>query len=270
MNLINWTDPFYELPYLKDKAAATIGVFDGLHLGHIDLIKKVVSKAPDFVPAVFTFKKNPKNKVRENYKYAALLTHAQKLEILESTGVKLCVLIDFSEKFSKLSGRDFVSILVNNFGVRAFVAGKDFKFGYQHSTDSGALKQIAEGLGADTEIVEAVSFNGAVISSSRIRSAIMEGRTDLAFAMLGRPYSIDLREAELNYGNGCFQLDLKALKLVIPAAGQYTGILDYGSIKESVQMDLGRDGMLVCKCKPDEHSIKPVNISFDQKLQGLI
>ncbi|GAB1433546.1 hypothetical protein MASR2M29_21720 [Spirochaetota bacterium] len=266
MKVFEWENP-HDIQYKALKpGSATIGVFDGLHLGHASLVSRVVSRAPGYLPIVFTFKNNPKKAVRHNYTHDALFTMRQKLEILESMGVGLCVLIDFSRNFSKLSGKDFVSILVNAFGVRAFVVGKDFKFAYKHSSDSNALRQMAQELGAETEVMDALSLNGAVVSSSRIRKAIVEGRTDLAFAMLGRPYSIDLQEAKPDYIDGRLYVDLGAMSMVIPAAGQYEGILDLRSKKTRVVIEMENNGLLSCLCKADMQKASPNAISFGKNI----
>lgn len=208
---------------LPGPVAATIGVFDGLHLGHKALISRVVSKAPVCTPVAFTFSDNPKKFTKLNGYAGSIFTLQQKLSALDEAGIELCVLIDFSTNFSKLAGSEFVLTLVRSFGVQSFVVGSDFKCGHRLSTDAEALRTIAISLGADAVIVEPVMVEGEIVSSSRIRSAISDGRMDLALAMLGRPYTLDLRAVRVGLYGEQSEVSLMKLGLAQPAEGTYQG-----------------------------------------------
>lgn len=219
MKIIEWTDngPGWTLP----PTAATIGVFDGLHLGHRALVSRVVNNSTGLVPMAVTFRTNPKKMTKPQRFHGDIFNLDQKLAALESAGVHLCILIDFSGNFSKLHGTEFVSILVQSFGVRSFVVGHDFRCGHNLSTDAMGVKEAASAYGLETEIVEPVSVNGHIVSSSSIRTAIMNGRTDLALAMLGRPYTLDLRSFEMTAAGTRRMVNMPETGYVVPATGRY-------------------------------------------------
>ncbi|MCL1812351.1 MAG: FAD synthetase family protein [Treponema sp.] len=162
------------------KTALTIGVFDGLHRGHQALIAKITEKAPECLPAIITFRNNPKN-------LEGIISFEEKMTLLDSFGIALAVIIDFSEHFSKINGRDFLKAL-NRYLCPAYIGlGENFHCGYRRDTDAKAFKALAESLGIETEIIPPVMEGGSAISSSRIRAALKEGRAEEAALLLGRP-----------------------------------------------------------------------------------
>lgn len=207
-----------------EPAAATVGVFDGLHRGHLELVRRVVGSG--LHPLVFTFRGNPKRETAPHRPTAALFSLSQKLEALAAEGVQTLVLIDFSPNFSKLHGKDFIASLVGSCGVRSFVVGSDFKCGYRLSTDARDLMRIAPALGAQAEVVEPLLYDGEPVSSSRIRHAVSSGRMDLALAMLGRPYALDLRGAQPETAGGIARVCLHGAGLQLPGRGLYRALAD--------------------------------------------
>lgn len=220
MRIVTWQE-LTEGGFTARPSSATIGVFDGFHLGHRELVARVASRAPRLEPAAVTFRSNPKKVMNAHAYHGDLFTLEQKLEALEAAGVQTVVLIDFSENFSTLAGSDFVSILVRSLATRSFVVGSDFKCGYRHSTDARAFAGLAASLGAETEIVGHVSVDGETVSSSRIRSAIRAGRTEAAASFLGRPYTLDLRRVTESAFDESGRLRLRSIGAVEPAEGEY-------------------------------------------------
>jgi len=251
---------------MPERTAVTIGVFDGLHVGHRALVAKVVAKAPELVPMAVTFKDNPKKVTSPHRNSGSLFSLDQKLAALEEAGIKQCVLIDFSGNFSKLAGSEFVSILIRSFGVRSFVVGSDFKCGHRLSTDATGLKVIAQSLDAEAEIVEPVTIEGEAVSSSRIRSAIADGRTDLALAMLGRPYTLDLRSIELGYDGALTAVCLRGRGLVEPAPGIYEATVICRTGRRNVQATLRVDGLLQWPQAERAFDGEPAFLAFGPKI----
>jgi len=164
------------------RTALTIGVFDGLHRGHQALIAKVTGKAPGLLPAVITFRNNPK----KPEKIEDIISFEEKITLLDSFGIALAVIIDFSEHFSKINGRAFLEAL-NKYLCPAYIGlGGNFHCGYQRDTDAQAFKALAESLGITTEIVPPVLEGGIPVSSSRIREALRALRYEEASLLLGR------------------------------------------------------------------------------------
>ncbi|MBN2875967.1 MAG: FAD synthetase family protein [Spirochaetales bacterium] len=266
MRILEWsgvqggsTDP---LP----PAAATIGVFDGLHLGHQALVSRVVAKAPQLTPMAVTFRENPKKTTRPQRYAGDIFSLEQKLSVLEEAGVELCVLIDFSGNFSKLTGKEFVSSLVQYFGVRYFVVGSDFKCGHRLSSDAVAVKVIAGVLGSETEIVEPVTVEGDKVSSSRIRSAIANGRTDQALAMLGRPYTLDLRRIGTVLKDATVGVSLRGKGIVEPAPGTYEATVVSIAGQLPVEARVSADGTLSWSRTSDVLDVEPAFLAFGPKI----
>lgn len=222
------------------RSAVTIGVFDGVHKGHQELVRRVV--ASGFKPAAVTFTAHPKLVTAPERFGGSLQTLGQKLASLESLGVSLCVLIDFSGDFSKLTGNEFVSTLVRSCGARYFAVGNDFRCGYRMMTDARAMRSIAAELGAEVDIVEPVMVDGVRVSSSVIRSLLREGRTDRALAMLGRPYTLDLRALESVGDASSFVVRPSQRGYVLPREGAYDGRLigPGGAVRVTARVADGR------------------------------
>ena len=171
-------------PDFMPNAAMTIGVFDGLHLGHRELINRIVRRGPN--PTVVTFRENPKKVVSPDRYEGDIFSLEQKMTAFEQMGVERVVLIDFSEKFSKLTGREFIDLLDKR-GRMVFLAiGSNFRCGYQQDTNADLIRELNERKGIPTEVVQPVIFGNGPVSSSRIRSAISSGDLKLAAALMGR------------------------------------------------------------------------------------
>jgi riboflavin kinase/FMN adenylyltransferase len=191
-----------------------------------------------------TFKDNPKKSTRLHKPSGNLFSLAQKLELMDAAGIQVCVLIDFSANFSKMGGYDFISILVKSCGVRTFVVGSDFKCGHRLSTDATGVGRIARSLGSETDVVDPVRLDGDIVSSSRIRATISEGRMDQALAMLGRPYTLDLRSIQLGHNGGRTTASIPLLEAVVPCEGRYAvQLIDGGTTQPSIA-SVDADGTL--------------------------
>jgi riboflavin kinase/FMN adenylyltransferase len=179
----------------EEPIAAAIGVFDGLHIGHKELVRRVLGRE-GLVPAVVTFAVNPKRILSPSTFHGELSTLDQRLALIDSIGVELCVLIDFSGEFSKLPGRHFLSMLSESGGLRFLAVGSDFRCGHRLDTGADDIREFCVERSIEVEFLKAVQWSGRPVSSSRIRKAVLEGRLEDAAGMLGRPYEIDLSDAQ--------------------------------------------------------------------------
>jgi len=266
LKLVEWTEDVSHIALPSRMRAATIGVFDGLHVGHQALVAKVVAKSPELEPLAVTFKDNPKKVMRSRGVTGSIFSLEQKLDALALAGIKLCALIDFSGNFSKMSGSEFVSTLVRSFGVCSFIVGDDFKCGHGLSTDAQALSSIAWSLGAEACIIKPVMVHGHAVSSSRIRSAIMDGRTDLALAMLGRPYTLDLRSIETELQGSAIVASLKDSGFVEPAVGTYRAMVGKASEQREVIVSMNQGSTLAWPSNGDVFSANPEFLAFGPKI----
>jgi len=215
-------------------SAMTIGVFDGVHLGHQALIERIVRRGPN--PTVITFRENPKKalcritgvKTSGSYK-GDLYSLKQKTAVFDSLGVKFLVLIDFSEDFSKLKGGEFLDLLGQK-GKMAFLAiGDNFRCGFAQDTGADLARQINERKGIPTELVPPVYLrDGATnepVSSSFIRKAILAGELKLASELLGRNFSLDLSDLKSERVKSGYVYDLCSVQRIAPASGEYSVLM---------------------------------------------
>ena len=195
--------------------ALTVGVFDGLHLGHRALVGQILGRS-GLSSLVLTFRENPKRILSPRTHGGELSSLGQKLELIESMGADFCALIDFSGDFSKLAGRRFLSILRDRGGMRFLAVGANFRCGRDLDVGVAEIGAFCEGSSVGFEVVPAVRWAGHPVSSSRVRKAVAEGRIEDANAMLGRPYEIDLRDSPQAEGAGAW-----CRSQVKPPAGAY-------------------------------------------------
>ena len=185
LQIINWP------PEQLQRSAITIGVFDGVHLGHQALIERIVSRGSN--PTVVTFRENPKKSISPENFEGDIFNLEQKLAAFGSFGVKQVILIDFLENFCKLSGREFFDILAEKAGMAYLAIGTDFRCGYRQETDADSVVQMNKQRGIVTEVIATVnlpaSLGGGPVKSSRIRSAILRGDQKLAEALMGKSFN---------------------------------------------------------------------------------
>ena len=162
--------------------SVTVGIFDGVHRGHQALIERVVSHNQNYIPVIFTFRHNHKTQ-------DAVQSFQQKLAIFERLGVKITVVIDFTESFRRLPGNEFLETVFKHGSIGFFAAGSGFRCGYQLDTDAAAIQNFFNSRRIPAEIVPEVTEGSLPISSSRIRTCISGGDLQLAETMLGRPYN---------------------------------------------------------------------------------
>jgi riboflavin kinase/FMN adenylyltransferase len=187
MLIIDWADLVRGNAVLPAKPTAfTVGVFDGVHLGHRALIKKIVQKAPEMIPTVLTFRENPKKRAHPEAFFGDIMNFDEKLALLEELGVELCTVIDFSPEFSTLKGTEFFRELYRSLNPVYAVIGQNFRCGYGLDTDAPAFRQLGLEKGVDVEILAPVMEGGLPVSSSRIREALRRGSFDEASKLLGR------------------------------------------------------------------------------------
>ncbi|WP_455208170.1 bifunctional riboflavin kinase/FAD synthetase [Kaarinaea lacus] len=172
---------------------ATIGNFDGVHLGHQAVIRQVMDKAHELkLPvAVITFEPQPQEYFRPDEVPSRLTRLREKLGVLRNLTVDRVLCLRFDKRLASLTADQFVQqILVDGLGVKYLVVGDDFKFGKGRSGDFAYLESIGPELGFEVSDTQSFSFTGARVSSTRIRAALELGDLLLAKQMLGRDYSM--------------------------------------------------------------------------------
>lgn len=174
---------------------ATIGFFDGVHLGHRFLIDEVKAAAAQrgLPSAVITFPTHPRSVLQQAYQPRLLNSFADKLRLLATTGVDYCIVLDFTEALSQLSAEAFLQILATQWRVKGLVIGYDHRFG--HDRRDGFEQYVEYGQRWGIEILKAMAFDAGhtAVSSSEIRRLVQEGKVERAAQLLTYAYHISGR-----------------------------------------------------------------------------
>lgn len=174
---------------------ATIGFFDGVHLGHRFLIDEVKAAAAQrgLPSAVITFPTHPRSVLQQAYQPRLLNSFADKLRLLATTGVDYCIVLDFTEALSQLSAEAFLRILATQWRVKGLMIGYDHRFG--HDRRDGFEQYVEYGQRWGIEILKAAAFDAGhtAVSSSEIRRLVQEGKVERAAQLLTYAYHISGR-----------------------------------------------------------------------------
>ena len=170
----------------------TIGVFDGLHLGHQAILQRVVWQAAEVGgnAIVLTFEPHPQKVISPGDAPLLLQTSEQKLELLKAKGIDVFVRMPFTRRLSLLSPAQFVESVLLNRGICEVYVGSNFRFGHRRKGDCRLLKELAEKGGIRVEQIEQVRAGQDRISSTKIRKSLIRGRVGRAATMLGRAYEV--------------------------------------------------------------------------------
>jgi len=219
----------------------TLGVFDGLHLGHQFIMKTVVdrARAVGATPTVITFEPHPRAVLHPESAPPLLQTFDQKIEALGLLGIEQTIVIHFCQAFSEIRAEDFLrDVVVERLQAREIYLGRGFFFGHNREGNIDLLRTISERLGFVADEVPEVQIRGERVSSSRIRDLILQGRMYLARRMLGRPYGVEgpvVRGAERGMHLGFPTANIHPHNRVIPRGGVYvTAALIEGHWRRSV------------------------------------
>lgn len=185
-----------ELSLPGRRTCLAIGFFDGVHLGHQQIIRQAKGDAEqyDATSAVVTFDKHPASIVAPDHAPPLIQTMPHRLRTLEQLGPEAVLLLSFDEALRRQSGDAFIRQLHQKIGgIRSICIGADFHFGYQRSGNVALLRKLGAELDFEVHGLHAVSLDGQTISSTRIREAISNGDLETAGELLGRPHSIASR-----------------------------------------------------------------------------
>lgn len=175
------------------RVCLAIGFFDGVHLGHQQVIRQAIIDAHqhDAISLVVTFDRHPRTVVAPERVPPMIYSLEQRLRAIEELQVDAVLAIPFTREFSHQSGEAFVQALHKDVGrIHTVSVGANFHFGFERSGDTALLKRLGEQSQFKVHSIAAISLNNHPISSTRIREAIALGRLEEASQMMGRPYSI--------------------------------------------------------------------------------
>jgi len=227
------------------KACLAIGFFDGVHLGHQQIIRQTIADAHqhDAIALVITFDRHPNTVVLPERVPPLIYSLPQKLDAIESLGVDTLLLIHFDEPFSHQTGEDFIGSLARDLGsIQSICVGSNFVFGHRRSGNVALLKKLGGELGFTVHGLAAVSLDSQIVSSTRIREAIRTGNLDAASQMLGRPYAVSGRVLEgdrIGQQLGFPTANLNVAGLILPPNGVYAGLATVGKKAFRVALNIG-------------------------------
>ncbi len=231
----------YENAEIGRPAVLTLGVFDGLHLGHQLIISRVVERARHLgaVPTVITFDPHPRAVLHPESAPPLLQTFDQKVEAFGVLGVEQAIVVRFTPEFARVRAEEFLRDVVHErLQAREVYLGRGFAFGRGREGDIDLLRRVSGELGFFADEVPEVRLRGRRISSSRIRGLLAAGSVNLARRMLGRPYGVEgrvVRGAERGRTIGFPTANLRPSNRVIPRGGVYvTATLIGGEWRRSV------------------------------------
>jgi riboflavin kinase / FMN adenylyltransferase len=252
--------------------ALTVGVFDGVHVGHQKVVGRTVARAEALGAAavVFTFHPHPREVLRPAEAPPLVQTFGQKLEILRQLGVAAVIWPRDMQGILALSPEEFFEqVVVGSLAARAIVEGSDFKFGAGGAGDDELLRRLASARGIEAESVEHVTVGGERVSSTRIRRLIAEGRVAEAARCLGRPYTYTGTVVEGHHRGGRLlgypTANIEAPRFLMPAQGVYAGWATVGGRRCQAGISVGS--------LPTFHRQHPVVVEaflldFDGELYG--
>ena len=211
----------------KKETLLSIGVFDGVHLGHKHLFKQLTLKAEEqnLMSVVVTFKQHPQEVLSPQTKLPFLTSLEQKIRLIKNEGVKAVIPLSFTRELAQISAHQFVSLLKKHLRMRGLIIGPDFALGRNREGNINILHTLGQSMDFSVTVVSPATINGEVISSTDIRNALARDDMKKAHDMFGRYFSLhgrvitgSSRGVELGFPTANLNIDPQQ---ALPADGVY-------------------------------------------------
>ena len=227
------------------KVCLAIGMFDGVHLGHQKVLQNAINAASqsNAISVAVTIDQHPANIISPKNAPSLIQTQAQRNRSIELLGVDAILIIKFNEAFSRKTGKSFIQELAQGFGsIHSISVGNDFMFGHNRDGNFQLLQKLSQELNFLTYGLQPVKLNGQIVSSTRIRSALINGKIDDAKQMLGRKFSIegpvvkgDGKGREIGFPTA--NIDTK--NLILPPNGVYASYTKFNGKTHKSLLNIG-------------------------------
>jgi riboflavin kinase/FMN adenylyltransferase len=231
---------------LDRPSSISIGVFDGVHLGHRYLLRNLVESArgAGHLSGVVTFDRHPDELLVPQREIRYLTTLEEKLDLLGELGLDFVVAIPFTRDVARTTARDFILALLERLQMKELWVGPDFALGKGRQGDSTHLQNLAEELGFQLHVMRPLTDAGEVISSSSVRALIREGRVSDAAQLLGRYPSIAgtvVHGARRGHKLGFPTANLTPSAVILtPANGVYAARVVWDTTNHAGVVNIGR------------------------------
>ena len=170
----------------------TIGVFDGVHLGHKYLISQLTEHArqQNLLSGVVTFRQHPQEVLSPRTNLPFLSNLAERVNLLKNEGVDAVIALSFTQELARLNAGQFVGLLKKYLRMRGLLIGPDFALGRSREGDADALRTLGQDMNFSVIVIPPVMVNGEVVSSTAIRNALANGDIKRVVSLIGRPFSL--------------------------------------------------------------------------------
>ncbi len=211
----------------KKDMLLTIGVFDGVHLGHRYLLSQLTERArqQDLLSGVVTFRQHPQEVLSPQTRLPFLTDLAERTNLLKNEGAEAIITLSFTSELAQLSARQFVSLLKRYLRMRGLVIGPDFTLGRDREGNTNTLRTLGQDMNFSVTVIPPIMISGEVVSSTTIRNALANGDMKRALNLAGHPFSLNGRVTSgagrgLELGFPTANLDI-APEQALPADGVY-------------------------------------------------
>ncbi|MBA3900942.1 MAG: bifunctional riboflavin kinase/FAD synthetase [Bacteroidetes bacterium] len=226
----------------------TTGTFDGVHIGHQTIIKRLeeIARKENGETVLLTFFPHPRMVLYPNDKSLKLInTQEEKIELLEKYGIDHLIILPFTKEFSRLSSIDYIrNILVKKIGTKKLIIGYNHHFGRNREGSFEHLKEFAPVYGFDVEEIPAQDVDHINVSSTKIRNALLEGDIKTANNYLGHPYSlrgtvVEGKKIGRDLGYPTANIQIQEDYKLIPEVGVYAVDVIYNEERQKGMLSIG-------------------------------
>lgn len=218
------------LPY---KTYVALGNFDGLHIGHMELINKTIehAKKNNVKSMVYTFKNHPLSIINRSLAPKIILDNNTKIQYLNEIGIDLVNLVPFDYEYMNIEPRKFIELLINHYNINGITVGFNFKFGKKNSGNVKLLKELSIEMGFELNIIDPIKIDEDIVSSTYIRNLISNGYIEKANKLLYSELSLSGKVIEgkkfgnkMGFPTANIEFDQS---IIIPKAGVYYTKVQY-------------------------------------------
>ncbi len=224
----------------------TIGVYDGVHLGHKYLISQLVEHArqQNLLAGVVTFRQHPRAVLSPQIKLPYLTNLEERTRLLKNEGVDAVIALSFDQELARLSAKEFVGLLKKYLRMRGLIIGPDFALGRQREGSTNTLGALGQEMNFSVTVIPPLKINGEVVSSTAVRDALTAGNMERVTDLIGRFFSLQVkvttgagRGSGLGFPTANLDIDPKQ---ALPAEGVYATWADIDGQAYQSMTDIGR------------------------------